>query len=103
MPRIYTETTDKTQGRLDPSPCKSVSLTINLSQNNVDRADDRDHVRDHFTFSHHRQRRQVHKTRPAKITAARLCPPIRSHETTELAFRPLDRVKTLARRHIKTF
>src|SRR5215475_6936742 len=48
------------------------SSAIDLSQNDIQRADDRDHVRNHLALCDMRQRREIHETWSAEMNARRL-------------------------------
>src|SRR5688572_2939944 len=82
---------------------KHKALPINLSQNDIQRSNNRHNVRHHFTFRHHRQRGKIHKARPAEMHAARSWSTVRFHINTQLAFRGLDRVINLAGGYVESF
>src|SRR5881394_4582682 len=78
------------------------ALSINLSQNDIQRSNDGDHVGNHLAARDVRQRRKIHKTGAAKVNARRLRSANRFDIDAEFAFRTLNRLINLTGRHIET-
>src|SRR5712691_5352677 len=89
------ERRDKLQ--LDESA--SALSSINLAHDGVERADDRDHVRDERVAHARRRRLQRDEGRRAELDPPRLRAAVRDHVAAELAARRLDRDVDLALGH----
>src|ERR1017187_766089 len=72
----------------EPGECRS---SIDLAEHDIDRADDRDEVRDEVANRHFRQRLQVDEARRPHVEAIWLVRPVRDEVEAELALRRLDR------------
>ena len=75
----------------------SARSSVDLSEHDVLRADDRDHVGDHVAARHLVERREVREARRADLEAVRLVGAVGDEVDAELALRVLDRGVGLAR------
>src|SRR5919112_1982065 len=73
------------------------SLTVYLSEHDVERADDGDHVGDEVADAHLPQRLEVDEARRADADAVRTARAVRDEVTTDLALRAFDGVVVVAR------
>src|SRR5258706_3176287 len=92
----------------DPAACKANSRlgaalqrsSVDIPEDDVLRADDRDHVRDHVSARHLVQRGQVCEVGRAQLQPVRFVGAVRNDVDAELALRMLDRGIRLARWHV---
>src|SRR5690606_29389985 len=93
-------------GWLDGWLCKSADahgLAVNLSENDVDRAEDGSHIGQHVLAAQEIHRLQMREARRAQLAAVRLVGAVGDEIDAELALRRFHGGVYLARRHMVAF